>query len=136
MAKVIMHKTFSYASCINTSQPSDLMYTCNNLRLFSSPSHNLIVHTLIRDSTLHAAPTCSPLFATLTWFIRLGHGDVFATWFHRRGCTDFTRSLRRDSHPCSRSDVISSATFVLHFEEVIMYMIFVVFRFWFKFRIC
>ena len=77
-AKVIMHKTFSYAPFINTSQPSDLVHTCNNHRLLSSHSHNLIAHTIIRDSTLLAAPTCSPLLAAPTWFIRLGHGDVIA----------------------------------------------------------
>jgi len=33
MTKVIMHKTFPYAPYINTSQPSDLVYTCNNPRL-------------------------------------------------------------------------------------------------------
>jgi len=95
-AKVIMHKTFSYAPCINTSQPSDLVYTCNNPRLLSSHSHNLITHTLIRDSTLLAAPMCSPLLAAPTWFIRLGHDDVISparlhevhslapTWFLQR----------------------------------------------------
>ena len=50
------------------------------------------------------------------WFIRLGHDVISPTRLH-------------EFHPCSRSDVISPATFVLHFEEVIIYMIFVVFRF-------
>ena len=50
MAKVIMHKSFPYAPCINTSQPSDLFYTCNNLRSLSSHSHNLI--TTIRFISL------------------------------------------------------------------------------------
>jgi len=29
----MVHKSFPYAPCINTSQPSDPVYTCNNLRL-------------------------------------------------------------------------------------------------------
>ena len=43
----MVHKSFPYAPCINISQPSDLVYMCNNPSLLSSHSH-LIAHTSIR----------------------------------------------------------------------------------------
>jgi len=143
-----MHKSFPPAPCINTSQPSDLLYTCNNPRSLSSHSHNLIAHTHQKPCSL--APTwltlarrsdvIYPARFTAMWLwcdftdevaqISLARSDMIITlaraptWFIRPGSRrrDFTGEVAR----------ISPATFVLHFEEVIMYMICVVFRFWFN----
>ena len=84
-----------------------------------------------RCSPLRRAHPCSPLRrglsgqVTTMWLRRDFTGEVarislarfdviyparfMATWFHRRGCTDFTRSLRRDLSGQVHGDVISPA---------------------------
>jgi len=147
-----MHKLFPYAPCINTLQPSDLLYTCNNPRSLSSHSHNLITHaseallarsdlilTLVRHSDV-----IYPARFMATWLrhdftgevarISLARSDVILTLARRSDViypTSFTATwMRRDF--TDEVERISPATFALHFEEVIMYVIFVVFRFWFN----
>ncbi|AET02704.2 hypothetical protein MTR_8g046060 [Medicago truncatula] len=55
MAKVMVHKSFPYAPCISSFQPSDWFYTCNNLSSHS-PSH-----LILSFSSSHIADRCSPL---------------------------------------------------------------------------
>jgi len=94
-----MHKSFPYAPCINTSQPSDLLYTCNNPRSLSSHSHNLIAHMHALLSRSDVTHPCSPLRCDLSGQV---HGDVISParlhGFHSLAPTWFSPllALRRD----------------------------------------
>jgi len=76
-AKDMVHKENPYAPRINTSQPSDLLYTCNNHRLLKL--HQIKLHLL--QTFLSLKHKALPLSLQFRWvFISSSH-----TWWFRRG---------------------------------------------------